>query len=98
MDSIVICIQCEMITTIVTICHHTQGFPGGLDCKESACSVGEPSLITGSGRSPGGEHGNPPQYSCLEISMDRGAWVGYSPWGPKQSDTTELLSHTHKLI
>ena len=32
------------------------------------------SLITGSGRSPGGEHGNPLQYSCLENPMDRGAW------------------------
>ena len=30
--------------------------------------------IPGSGRSPGGEHGNPPQYSCLENSMGRGAW------------------------
>ena len=31
-------------------------------------------LIPGSGRSPGGGHGNPPQYSCLENPMDRGAW------------------------
>ena len=31
-------------------------------------------LIPGSGRSPGGEHGNPFQYSCLDNSMDRGAW------------------------
>ena len=30
--------------------------------------------IPGSGRSPGGGHGNPPQYSCLENPMDRGAW------------------------
>ena len=30
--------------------------------------------IPGLGRSPGGEHGNPPQYSCLENPMDRGAW------------------------
>ena len=32
------------------------------------------SLIPGSGRSPGGGHGNPLQYSCLENLMDRGAW------------------------
>ena len=32
------------------------------------------SLIPGSGRSPGGGHGNPLQYSCLENSMDRGTW------------------------
>ena len=30
--------------------------------------------IPGSERSPGGQHGNPPQYSCLENPMDRGAW------------------------
>ena len=30
--------------------------------------------ILGSGRSPGGEHGNPPHYSCLQNPMDRGAW------------------------
>ena len=35
-------------------------------------------LIPGSGRSPGGGNGNPFQYSCLKIPMDRGAWLGYS--------------------
>ena len=49
-------------------------FPGGSDGKESAFNGGELSLIPGSGRSPGGGHGNPLQYSCLENSMDRGAW------------------------
>ena len=47
---------------------------GGSDGKESACNVEDPGSIPGSGRSPGEGHGNPPQYSCLEISMDRGAW------------------------
>ena len=41
--------------------------------KESACNVGAPCLITGSGRSPGEENGNPFQYSCLGNPMDRGA-------------------------
>ena len=50
------------------------GFPGGLDSKESACSAGDMGLIFGPGRSPGEEHGNPFQCSCLENSMDRGAW------------------------
>ena len=50
------------------------GFPGGSDSKESAHNAGSPSLTPGSGRSPGGEHGNPPHYSCLENPMDRGAW------------------------
>ena len=45
--------------------------------KEPACNAGDAGdeySITGSGRSPGGEHGNPLQYSCLENPMDRGAW------------------------
>ena len=50
------------------------GFPGALYGKESACNAGELSLIPGSGRFPGVGNGNPLQYSCLENSMDRGAW------------------------
>ena len=45
-------------------------------------------LTPGSGRSPGGGHGSPPQYSCLENPMDRGDG-GYSPWGLKESGMTE---------
>ena len=41
--------------------------------KESTCNVGELGSIPVLGRSPGGGHGNPPQYSCLESPMDRGA-------------------------
>ena len=50
------------------------GFPGGSDGKESACSVGDLGLIPGLGRSPGEGNGNQLQLSCLENSMDRGAW------------------------
>ena len=50
------------------------GFPGGSDGKASACSVGDLGSIPGSGGSPGEGNGNPLQYSCLENSMDRGAW------------------------
>ena len=46
----------------------------GSDGKVSACSAGDLGLIPGSGRSPGEGNGNPLQYSCLENSMDRGAW------------------------
>ena len=49
-------------------------FPGASDGKESAYNAGDPGLIPGSGRSPGKGKGNPFQYSCLENSMDRGAW------------------------
>ena len=42
----------------------------------SAGGIRDPSSILGLGRSPGGGHGNPLQYSCLENPMDRGAWQG----------------------
>ena len=42
--------------------------------KESTCNAGDPNLIPESGRSLGGGHNNPLQYSCLENPMDRGAW------------------------
>ena len=42
--------------------------------KESACNAGDLGLIPGLGRSPGEGNGNLLQYSCLENSMDRGAW------------------------
>ena len=49
-------------------------FPGGSDGRESAHNAGDPVLIPGLGRCPGQGNGNPLQYSCLENSMDRGAW------------------------
>ena len=53
---------------------HFSSFPGDSDHKESACNAGGLGLIPGSGRSPGEGNGYPLQYSCLENSMDRGAW------------------------
>ena len=50
------------------------GFPGGSDSKESACNTGDLGSIPWSGRSPGEGNGYPIQYSCLEDSMERGAW------------------------
>ena len=50
------------------------GLPDGSDGKEYACYVGDLGLIPGSRRSPGEGNGNPLQCSCLENSMDRGAW------------------------
>ena len=49
------------------------GFLGGSVGKESACNAGDTGSIPGSGRSPGGGHGNPLQYSCLKSPTDRGA-------------------------
>ena len=47
-------------------------------------------LIPGLGRYPGGGHGNPLQYSCLEFHGQR-SLAGYSPWGHKESDVTEHI-------
>ena len=65
------------------------GFPSGSDGKESACNAGDLGSIPGLERSPRVGNGNPLQYSCLENIMDRGAMD--SPWGHKESDTTEWL-------
>ena len=50
------------------------GFPRSSVGKKSACNAGDLGSIPGSGRCPGEGNGNPLQYSCLENSMDRGAW------------------------
>ena len=52
----------------------TRDSPGGSDNEESACDAGDPRLIHGLGRSPGGGHGDPLQCPCLENPMERGAW------------------------
>ena len=67
-------------------------FPGGSDGKESAFQVGDSGSIPELGRFHGEGNGNPLQYSCLENSMDRGAWGGHSPWGHKELDTIERLT------
>ena len=53
---------------------NTWSFPGGSEGKASACNAGDLDLIPGLGRSPGEGNGNPLEYSCLENSMDGGAW------------------------
>ena len=55
------------------------GFSGGSDGKESMCNMGDPGLIPELGRSPGGKHDNPLQYSCLENPMNIGAWRATVP-------------------
>ena len=68
------------------------GFPGGSDDKESICSAAALGSIPRVGRSPGGGHGNPLQYSCLENPHGQRSLAGCSPWGRKESATTEQLS------
>ena len=67
------------------------GFPGGSDGKASACKAGDPASMPGSERSPGEGNGNRLQYSYLENSMDRGAWLA-TVHGITGSDMTEPLT------
>ena len=71
-----------------------QGLPWRLTgVKNLPANTRNASLIPGSGTSPGVGNGNPLQYSCLENSMDRGAWRGASPQGSQKSQT-QLSTHT----
>ena len=67
------------------------GFPG----KESTCNIGS---IPGLGRSPGGGHDDPLQYSCLENPHGQRSLVGCSPWSCKESDMTERQSMQLRLM
>ena len=67
-------------------------FPGVSVAKNPPANtgdIGDTGLIAGLGRSPGGENGNPLQYSCLGNSMDKGAWQATIHGVAKESDTTE---------
>ena len=61
-----------------------------LEGKESTCNEEDLGSIPGSGISPGEEHGNPFQYSCLENTHGQRSLPGYSPWARTESDTTEM--------
>ena len=57
--------------------------------KNPPGNEGDLDWIPGLGRCPGGGHGNPLSYSCLENPHEQRTLVGYSPWGHKESDMTE---------
>ena len=68
------------------------GFPDNAAVKNSPAHTGDIrdlGSIPGSGRSPGGGNGSPLQYSCLENSMDRGAWWATVHRVKEESDTTK---------
>ena len=67
----------------------TRDFPSDSDGEESAYNVGDLGSIPGSRRFPGEGNSNPLQHACLENPMGGEVW-----WVPKESDTTERLTHT----
>ena len=69
-------------------------FPGDSEVKASAWKAGDPGWIPGSGRAPGEGNGNPLRYSC----HGQRSLAGYSPWGRKESDTTEQLTLYPRFI
>ena len=72
------------------------GCPDGISSKEpaNAGDLGDISLFSGLGRSPGGGRGNPLLYSRLENPMDR----SYRPCGHTELDTTEVTQHRHTYV
>ena len=72
-------------------------FPGGSAGKESAHNVGDLGLIPGSGRSLGEGNGYPLQYSCLENSIDRGAWQ-VTIHGIAKGQTRFQVTNTHSGV
>ena len=73
-------------------------FPGGSDSKESACNVGDVGSIPGLGRSPGGGHGNPLQYPCLENPHGQRSLAAWGPWGCKELGRTKRLSTPQHMV
>ena len=69
----------------------------GLSSKESTCNADESSIL-GSGRSPGGGHGNSLQHYCLENPHGQRSLAGYHPWVCKESDTTEAAEHARIFL
>ena len=96
-DALCVCIYMYIYVYIcVCVCVYIYiylyGFPGDSDDKEPACNEGDLGSVPGSARSSGEGSGYSLQCSCLENSMDRGAWRAASPLGRKESDTTEQLT------
>ena len=74
-------------------------WPSSKESTYGAGDVGDMGSIPGVGKSPGGRHGNPLQYSCLENHMDRGAWWATIHRVTKnQTQLKHLSTHTQALL
>ena len=85
-----------MYIYIYTPIYREAGFPGSSVVKESACNAGDPCLIPGLGRSPGGGMATHSNILAWRILVDRGAWWATVHGGGKESDTAERVrTYTH---
>ena len=76
------------------------GFPGGASGKNLLASAGDVrdvDSIPGSGRSPGGGHGNPLHYSCLESPIDSAAWRAMV-YRVTESNMSEATEHIRSIL
>ena len=83
---------------ILVLLYYVHGLPMWCSGKEPACQCGsarDTSSIAGSGRCPGGANGHPLQYSCLENSTDRGAWLATVHVVTKSQIWLNAYTHTH---
>ena len=96
--SIMVTIKIHLISVNKVLAYwlNYEGFLGGSVIKNPPANAGDMGSIPGSGRSPAEENGNPLQYSCLENSMDSGAWRT-SVHGVAKSDMTECTRHCQPL-
>ena len=77
------------------------GFPGGLAVKNLPANTGDTDLMPGERGAPGERNGNPLQYSCLENSMDRGAWgstVNGVAENPSEQLTLSLFTFVYVYV
>ena len=79
-------------------CMHILGFPGDSVVKNPLANTGDQGSIPGLGRSPAEGNANSLQYSCLENSLDRGAWWATVHGVAKESDTTQQLNNMHVSV
>ena len=70
--------------------------PGVKNLPANARDIRDAGSIPGLGRSPGGGHDNPLQYSCLENPHGQRSLEDYHPWGRKELDTTEVTQKQHR--
>ena len=90
-----------VVKTLPSSAGSTGGFPGGTSGKDAVCQCRRhkrPSSFHESGRSLGGGHGNPLQYSCLENPMNRRDWWATVHEVTKELDTTGLDNYFYHLF